>query len=239
LFRKRRFPSAVLVLILAGCARRPSAANSASESLPVGQTYAWQIRAEHTDEILVAIGDSLDVVLLRDRCGVPAGHGQTGCYDASSVRVAPEWIFDDPGLSEVRALPEGRWYFGPGAAGARVYGRRPGTTTLGAVVANQRLASAWIRVVSAPGAVRVVLEPKPRVIAAGDTLRFRITARDSAGLIVATLPLPAGWNVVGQPDSLGFTPVAFYPWETGGRLVARLGRLTDTLELHFQPRHQR
>ncbi len=61
----------------------------------------------------------------------------------------------------------------------------------------------------------------------------RATARDAAGRIVATLPLPAGWNVVGAPDSLGFAPVAFHPFETGGRLVVRLGRLADSLDLHF------
>jgi hypothetical protein len=70
------------------------------------------------------------------------------------------------------------------------------------------------------------------VIVAGETVRFRVTARDSADRVVATLQLPRSWNVVGPPDSLGFTPVKFPTWEAEGGLVARLGRLTDILNYH-------
>jgi hypothetical protein len=47
--------------------------------------------------------------------------------------------------------------------------------------------SLWV--IAAPGATRIVLEPKPTSIVAGDTVRFRVTARDSANNVVAVLPL--------------------------------------------------
>jgi hypothetical protein len=182
------------------------------------------------------VGDSVDIVLLRDRCGADAGHGQKGCWDASTISVVPRWRVEASNVARVRTLSSGAWEFGRGTTGARIYGLRPGATVVSATLASGETASDSLWVISAPGVVRIVLEPKPTTIAAGDTVRFRVTARDSSGRIVAVLRLPLGWNTVGPPDSLGYTPVAFYPWETGGKLVPRLGRFTDTLELHFEPR---
>ena len=51
-----------------------------AEPLPNDQSYVWEVRAWHADELWVPVGDSLDLALLRDRCGVPAGHGLKGCY---------------------------------------------------------------------------------------------------------------------------------------------------------------
>ena len=201
-----------------------------------GEHYQWSIRASHSDEILLAVGDSLDVVLLRDRCGADAGHGMKGCWGANDVSVTPKWNVAAGRVARVRSLPAGSWRFGPGAAGARIHALRAGATRITARLPDGRTAWDSLWVILAPGAVRVVLEPKPATIVAGDTVRFRITARNAADSVVAVLRVPLGWNVVGPPDSLGFTPVAFSPRATGGVLVARLGRLTDSLRLHFVPR---
>jgi hypothetical protein len=208
---------------------------------PLGpeESYRWSIRASHADEVRLAVGDSVDVVLLRDRCGADAGHGQKGCWDASTVQVAPKWNVTVRGVARVRALPTGSWRFGPGSAGARIYAMRAGAATVVATLPTGQTVTDSLWVIAAPGAVRIMLEPKPTSIVAGDTVRFRVTARDSANNVVAVLPVSRGWNLVGPADSLGYTPVAFAPWSTGGVLVARLGRFTDSLELHFVRRPKR
>ena len=205
--------SLAILLAVISCVGRTAPAQPESPALGPEERYVWSIRASHADELLLPVGDSVDVVLLRDRCGADAGHGLKGCWDASTVDVAPRWQVAASGVARARPLPEGSWIFGRGA-----------------VVSDS------LQVISAPGAVRILLEPKPATIVAGDTVRFRVTARDASDRIVAVLPLPLGWNVVGPPDGDGYAPVAFYPWETGGKLVPRLGRLTDTLELHFVAR---
>src|SRR5580765_5654236 len=79
-----------------------------------GETYVWSIRASHSDELLLAVGDSVDVVLLRDRCGADAGHGQKGCWDASTIRITPDWKVSARGsIARVRALPKGSWDLDP------------------------------------------------------------------------------------------------------------------------------
>ena len=201
-----------------------------------GESYAWSIRASHADELRLAEGDSVDVVLLRDRCGADAGHGLKGCWDANTVQVAPHWTVSRDNVAHVRRLASGAWLFGAGAAGARLYATRVGAATITAQLPDGSSASDSLWVISAPDAVRIVLEPKPAAIIDGDTVRFRVTARDAANHIVAVIPLSHGWNLVGPPDSAGFTPVAFIPGERGGLLVPRLGRLTDSLWLHFVPR---
>jgi hypothetical protein len=140
-----------------------------------------------------------------------------------------------PEVARIRPLRVGAWIFGPGTAGARIIGLRSGATIVSATLPSGETASDSVWVVSAPGAVRILLEPKPRELVAGDTVRFRVTARDAVDRVVAVLRLPLSWNVVGPPDSLGYAPVAFYPWETERMLVPRLGRLTDTLQLHLLP----
>lgn len=229
------------VLIVAALCTGSTLAAQPKRGSPLGpeERYTWSIRASHTDDILLAVGDSLDVVLLRDRCGADAGQGQKGCWDASTIQVKPKWTVSKSGVARVHALATGSWLFGPGTAGARIYGVGPGAATVVAKLAGEGTVRDSLWVISAPGAVRVVLEPKPVSIVAGDTVRFRVTARDSANNVVALLPLPRDWNLVGPRDSLGYTPVAFQPWQTGGVLVARLGHLTDSLELRFMPPRKR
>ena len=230
--------SLAILLAVISCVGRIAPAQPESPTLGPEERYVWSIRASHADELLLPVGDSVDVVLLRDRCGADAGHGLKGCWDASTVDVAPRWQVAASGVARVRPLPEGSWIFGRGTAGARLYALRPGTAVVTATLPGGEVVSDSLQVISAPGAVRILLEPKPATIVAGDTVRFRVTARDAADRIVAVLPLPLGWNVLGLPDSEGYAPVAFYPWETGGKLVPRLGRLTDTLELHFVARRK-
>ena len=212
------------------CFASTLAAQPMARHLQPGERYEWMIRASHTDEILIAAGDSLDIVLLRVRCKA------YDCWGANTVRVGPHWRTGTTDVARVTPLAEGRWYFGRAVAGARLLALRPGRTAVTATLPGGETASDSVSVISAPGAVRIVLEPKPRVIVAGDTVRLRLTARDSAGRVVATLQLPRSWSVVGPPDSLGFTPVKFPTWETEGSLEARLGRLTDALHYQIVPR---
>src|SRR5215218_9790733 len=188
-----------LALLL--CSASPLAAQPRGQDLAPGERYEWMIRASHTDAILIAAGDSLDIVLLRLRCKA------YDCYGANTISVAPRWRVGATDVARVHPLAEGMWYFGRGVAGARLLALRPGRTAVTATLPTGETASDSMSVISAPGAARIVLEPKPRVIMAGDTVRLRITARDSADRIVATLDLPRSWNVIGPPDSLGFTPV--------------------------------
>jgi hypothetical protein len=228
--------SLAILLSVISCVGRSAPAQPESPSLGPEERYVWSIRASHSDELLLPVGDSVDLVLLRDRCGADAGHGFKGCWDASTVQVAPRWRVASSSIASVRPLREGSWIFGRGTAGARLYALRPGAAAVTATLPGGEVVSDSLLIISAPGAVRILLEPKPANIVAGDTVRFRVTARDAAHRIVAVLPLPLGWNVVGPLDSQGYAPVAFYPWETGGQLVPRLGRFTDTLELHFVAR---
>jgi hypothetical protein len=225
--------SSLILVAVAPCLVSTINAHVPTGALGPRESYSWGIRASHAGELLIAVGDSVDIVLLRDRCREDAGHGDGGCWDASTLDVIPLWKIDLPAIARVRGISKKTWRFGRGSAGARLYGLQPGVAAVVATLPSGESAFDSLRVIAAPGAVRILLEPKPKVIVAGDTLRLRVTARDVRGRIVAVLPLPAGWNIVGPSDKDGYTPVAFYPWETGGRLVARLGRLTDSLELHF------
>ena len=132
-----------ILLAVISCVRRVAPAQPEPPTLGPEEHYAWSIRASHSDELLLPAGDSVDIVLLRDRCGADAGHGLKGCWDASTIDVTPKWQVGGRGVARVRPLPEGSWIF-----------------------------------------------------------------------------------------------VAFYPSETGGKLVPRLGQLTDTLELHFVARRK-
>jgi hypothetical protein len=226
----------VVVWLALSCHAFTLPAQARSKDLEPGESYDWMIRTEHASANLLAVGDSVDIVLLRLRC---KGYA---CWGANTVRVAPRWQIESSQIASVRPLAQGRWMFGLGTAGARILALQPGSTVVSATLPTGQVASDSVRVIAAPGAVRVVLEPKPLQIVAGDTVRFRVTARDAADRIVAILRLPPGLNVVGPTDSLGFTPVAFSQWEhlwkTGGKIVPRLGRFTDTLELHFIPRRK-
>jgi hypothetical protein len=214
---------------LLGCAPRRS--GPSPEALPVGQRFVWQARAEHTHAMWLLVGDSLDVVLLRDRCGVPVGHGMTGCYDASTVRVEADWQLSPSTVARARPLPEGRWRFGRGSAGARLYGKRAGTAELRVSVSGAHVATSVVTVFEAPGAVAVRLEPRHESVAPGDTVRIRLTARDADDRVVAILPLPGDWPVISDADSAGFALVAVRPSSGGGQYVAQVGRFADTLRI--------
>jgi hypothetical protein len=120
------------VLIVAILCTASTLAAQPKRGSPLGpeERYTWSIRASHTDDILLAVGDSLDVVLLRDRCGADAGQGQKGCWDASTIQVKPKWTVSKSGVARVHALATGSWLFGPGTAGARIYGVGPGAATV-------------------------------------------------------------------------------------------------------------
>jgi len=205
-------------------------------ALGPGESYVWSIRASHSDELLIAAGDSVDVVLLRDRCGADAGHGLKGCWDASTVHAAPQWTVSAGRVARVRALATGAWRFGPGTAGARIYAMRPGVATVAARLPDGQRISDSVWVIAAPGAVRILLEPKPTSIVPGDTVHLRLTARDAANHVVATVPLSHSWDLVGPPDSAGYSAVTFPAGMGDSWFVARLGGLTDSLWLHFAPR---
>src|SRR5687768_16234694 len=103
-WRPMRIGRAALIGIVLSCASSVAAAQPRTKELGPEETYVWAIRAAHSDEILIAVGDSVDVVLLRDHCGAGAGHGQKGCWDASTVRVAPRWTIGTPAVARIRAL---------------------------------------------------------------------------------------------------------------------------------------
>jgi hypothetical protein len=105
------------------------------------------IRASHTDAILIAAGDSLDIVLLRVRCKA------YDCWGANTISVAPRWRLGATDVATVYPLAEGMWHFGRGVAGARLVARRPGNTAVTATLPTGETASDSISVISAPGAV--------------------------------------------------------------------------------------
>jgi hypothetical protein len=136
---------------------------SRTRPLQPGEVWGWSIRASHTDATLIAAGDSQDVVLLRSRCKPVAVFGSLGggCWDESDVRIRPGWALNDSRIASVRPLRDGSWHFGPGVAGARVYGKRAGSTLLTGLLPDGTIVRDSVWVVDAPGAVRIRLEPKP------------------------------------------------------------------------------
>src|SRR5687767_9679246 len=101
------------------CFASTVAAQPMARHLAPGERYEWMIRASHTDEILIAAGDSLDIVLLRVRCKA------YDCWGANSVSVTPRWRVGATDVARVYPLAEGKWYFGRGVAGARLLALRP------------------------------------------------------------------------------------------------------------------
>jgi hypothetical protein len=128
----------------------PNSGPPTSPTLGPGESYRWSIRASHANRLVVAVGDSVDVVLLRHRCGADAGHGQKGCWDASTVRVAPRWEVPAGKVAQARALPTGSWRFGAGTAGARIHALRPGAATVVAILPDGRTVSDSLWVISVP-----------------------------------------------------------------------------------------
>lgn len=117
-------------------------------ALGPGERYSWSIRASHANPLVVAVGDSVDVVLLRDRCGADAGHGLKGCWDASTVRVRPRWRVTAADVARAGALPAGSWIFGDGTAGARIHALRPGAARIVAILPDGQVVSDSLWVVS-------------------------------------------------------------------------------------------
>ena len=188
---------------------------------------------------MLAVGDSQDVVLLRSTCGVPSGHGMTACHGANNVAITPRWIPISPTIRAV-PLPRGRWRFGDGVAGARVFASRAGVTRLQAAVGDYYAASTLVTVVDAPGAVRIAIEPRPSSLMEGDTVAFRVTARDANDRVVAILPPPPDWwYAIGTADDSGFVRVPM-PVNRGPTwmLAARLGTRVDSLSIIVRPRRE-
>ena len=224
-------------ILATACARR---AYETGIAVPIGdgQNYLWNLRAWYTNDLWVPADDSLDLVLLRDRCGVPAGHGQKGCFPAEDSTVSPRWKITDDRIASIRALPRGSWLFGPGSAGARVYGRAPGITTVVVGLAQGTFADT-IQVL--PKFDRLRIEPRDSEYVAGDTIGFRIMGMDSAGRVVATLPWPYSFGrQVGAPSTAGAIPIVFdHPDHAGlamPNLWIHLGSKADTLHFRILPK---
>lgn len=128
----------------------PSSGPPTTPTLGPGESYRWSIRASHANPLMLSVGDSVDVVLLRDRCGADAGHGQKGCWDASTVRVAPRWEVPAGEVARARALPTGSWRFGAGTAGARIHALRPGAATVVATLPDGSTVSDSLWVIPSP-----------------------------------------------------------------------------------------
>ena len=102
----RVFTLAAWVLVGFACTRATHESYIA-ETLPNEQSYIWGLRAWHADELWVPVGDSLDLALLRDRCGVPARTWpdrllcRRGFHCPASVGTSPTQV--TRGLSHCRA----------------------------------------------------------------------------------------------------------------------------------------
>lgn len=198
--------------------------------LPDSEAYVWHIRAYHSDFEWVGVGDSLDLVLLRDRCGVPVGHGMRGCYSEEDSSVVADWSVHSK-IADVRSLPRGRWIFGPGSAGARLFGRSLGTAVVTARV-PAGLVSVPVRVVA--GFDRLRVEPRDSVFFVGDTIWFQVEGLDRSGAVVAHLPWPLTFGQqVAKARADGAIPIVFEtPTGEGGPLgptVFNVGSKADTL----------
>ncbi len=96
------------------------------EPLPHDQAIVWDIRAVHAGDLRVRVGDSLNIVLLRAHCY----EDRNGCWPDEDSSVAVKWDVLDKSRARVSPLPRGAWRFGPGSAGARLYGISPGKVRL-------------------------------------------------------------------------------------------------------------
>lgn len=194
-------------------------------------SYVWSIRAWHADELWVPVGDSLDLALLRDRCGVPVGHGLKGCFAEEDSTVRPRWSSTKDNLVTIRPLTRGSWRFGPASAGARVYGHRQGVAPV-VIRLPQGAFADTIRVV--PGFARLRIEPRDSTYVAGDTVWFRVSGLDPAGRTIARLPWPlSDGRQAGPPAPDGAIPIVFetitHPSVPTPTIVVHIGSKTDTL----------
>jgi hypothetical protein len=231
----RVFGLAGWAVVVSACV--PAAHESyVAEALPNNQSYVWGLRAWHADELWVPVGDSLDLALLRDRCGVPARHGMTGCYAEEDSTVRPGWRIADPNLVTIRPLVRGSWRFGPASAGARVYGRSLGVTVVEVRLPQGSFADTiWIL----PRFDKLHIEPRESTYVAGDTIWFRVAGLDSLGREVAKLPWPLWGRQVG-PAQRGAVPIVFdevtHPSLPTPTIVVWIGSKVDTLHFRVLPR---
>src|SRR5689334_17284959 len=93
----------VLVWLALVCAASSLSAQSESNDLGPGETYTWMIRTEHATANLLAVGDSVDIVLLRLRC---KGYA---CWGANTDSVVPHWLIEAPAVAHVQPLAKGSW----------------------------------------------------------------------------------------------------------------------------------
>jgi hypothetical protein len=222
-------------LLVGSACTRAAYESYIAETLPHTQSYVWGLRAWHADEWWVPVGDSLDLALLRDRCGVPAGHGMTGCYAEEDSTIRPQWRIADGDHATIRPLRRGGWRFGPASAGARVYGRSPGTTVV-TVRLPQGVLADTIHVL--PAFDRLHLEPRESAYVAGDTIWFRVMGLDDAGRKVASLPWPLWGRQVGSPVQ-GAVPIVFdhvtHASLPTPHIVVWIGTKADTLRFRVLP----
>lgn len=216
-----------IAFVISACIRRTAPAPTISAN--TGRDYfTWDVRAAHTDEPVLAVGDSLDIALLRYR------NRTVGIFEDHNIRPNVRWeSWDIAGLSPllaVAALAEGRWRLGPTVAGARIRALGAGRTQVAAIIDDNFVAAAGITIVSAPGAVRVTIQPTIDTVGINDTLLVRAVALDGQGAIVGILPPPVEWTVVAPPNDSGYARVIFpYKSMKQVRLTARLGALTHTM----------
>ena len=232
----RSFSLAACTLLGVSCAQ-PAYEFFISEPLPNDQSYVWGVRAWHADELWVPVGDSLDLALLRDRCGVPVGHGLKGCYSEEDSTVRPRWHVADQRIATIHALPRGSWLFGPASAGARVHGKSPGVTVV-TVGLPQGTITDTILVL--PGFDLLRIEPRESTYVAGDTIWFRVMGLDSAGRVVAALPWPLWGRQVGPPADGGAVPIIFenvtHPSLPTPTIDVWIGSKVDTLRFRILAR---
>lgn len=210
------------------------------EPLTGDLSYVWSVRAWHADELWIPAGDSLDLALLRDRCGVPVGHGMRGCFAEEDSTVQPRWSTTDHHVATIRTLARGAWRFGPASAGARVYGRREGVTRV-TVRMPQGAFADTIRVL--PAFVRLRIEPRDSTFVAGDTVWFRVMGLDAAGRTITSLPWPlSDGRIVGPPAPDGSFPIVFehvtHPSVPTPTIIAHIGSKADTLRYRVVPRSE-
>jgi hypothetical protein len=174
-------------------------------------TLGYSIRGEHAELLWLSVGDRLDAVLLRHRCG-PAGHGSTGCWERPG-RLTVSWRLDGPRIIAIQHLSAPRWRFGEAASGVRLTARSPGWTTLAVSVPEGTLSEPVLVV---PKAARVRIEPRQVTIRESDTAWVRIAVLDARGVPVAFLPKPYWDGTSERPDSTGRVPIVLNTVYVGG-----------------------
>jgi hypothetical protein len=174
-------------------------------------TLAYQIRGEHADLLWLSVGDRLDAVLLRHRCG-PAGHGSTGCW-VRPGRMTVRWHLDGPHTISLRPVSAPRWRFGGAASGVRLIARSTGWTTLAVSVPEGTLREPVLVV---PKAARLRIEPRQVTVRESDTAWVRIAVLDTRGIPVAFLPKPYWDGTSERPDITGRVPIVLNKLYVGG-----------------------